>query len=177
MPTHIGFLRAVNIGKRQYRTADLRAALEGAGYTDVETHIQTGNIRIGSPLRSHAKVEAELEALFLADRGFEVVTMVLNPAELTRVVSEAEELATAHRPAHGQYLTFLKSEPAPAAAAEVEALSGEGEKFLVRGRVVHMLYDVPYGTSNATPQVEKKVGPGTNRNLKVVRTLAQKWGT
>ena len=176
MPTHIGFLRAVNIGKRQYKTADLRAALEGAGYTDVETHIQTGNIKIGSPLRSRAKVEAELEALFLADRGFEVVTMVLSPAELTRVTTEAEDLATEHRPEHGQYLTFLKSEPSPSAAAAVEALSGDGETFLVRGRVVHMLYDVPYGTSNATPQVEKKAGPGTNRNLKVVRALAEKWG-
>lgn len=176
MPTHIGFLRAVNIGKRQYKTADLRAALEGAGYTDVETHIQTGNIRIGSPQRSRAKVEAELEALFLADRGFEVVTMVLSPAELTRVTAEAEELGTRHRPAHGQYLTFLKSEPSPSAAADVEALSGGGETFLVRGRVVHMLYDVPYGTSRKTPQVEKKAGPGTNRSLKVVRTLAEKWG-
>ena len=176
MPTHIGFLRAVNIGKRQYRTADLRAALEGAGYTDVETHIQTGNIKLGSPLRSRAKVEAELEALFLADRGFEVVTMVLSPTELTRVATEAEELAASHRPEHGQYLTFLKSEPSADAAAAVEALPGEGETFLVRGRVVHMLYDVPYGTSKTAPLIEKKAGPGTNRNLTLVRTLAEKWG-
>jgi uncharacterized protein (DUF1697 family) len=176
MPTHIGFLRAVNIGKRQYKTADLRAALVGAGYSDVETHIQTGNIKVGSPVRSRAKIEAELEALFLADRGFEVVTMVLSPAELSRVVTEAEELAAAKEPEHGQYLTFLKSEPSAEAAAAVEALSGGGETFHVRGRVVHMLYDVPYGTSKATPQVEKKAGPGTNRNLKVVRTLAEKWG-
>ena len=177
MPTHIGFLRAVNIGKRQYKTADLRAALVGAGYTDVETHIQTGNIKVGSPLRSRAKVEAELEALFLADRGFEVVTMVLSPAELTQVVAEAEELAAAKQPAHGQYLTFLKAEPTAQTAADVEALSTAGETFIVRGRVVHMLYDVPYGTSKATPQVEKRAGPGTNRNLTVVRTLAEKWGT
>jgi uncharacterized protein (DUF1697 family) len=176
MPTHIGFLRAVNIGKRQYKTADLRAALEGAGYTDVETHIQTGNIKVGSPLRSSAKLEAELEALFLADRGFEVVTMVLSPAELTRVVAEADELAADRTPAHGHYLTFLKNEPSAEAAAAVEALSGESETFLVRGRVVHLLYDVPLGTSKTAPLVEKKAGPGTNRNLKVVRTLAEKWG-
>jgi uncharacterized protein (DUF1697 family) len=176
MPTHIGFLRAVNIGKRQYKTADLRAALEGAGYDDVETHIQTGNIKITCPLRSRAKVEAELEALFLADRGFEVVTMVLSPTELSRVTEEAEELATKHRPEYGQYLTFLKHTPTADAAAAVEALSGKGETFVVRDRIVHMMYDVPYGTSNAAPLVEKKAGPGTNRNLKVIRTLAEKWG-
>jgi uncharacterized protein (DUF1697 family) len=37
MPTHIGFLRAVNIGKRQYKTVDLRKALVDAGFEDVET--------------------------------------------------------------------------------------------------------------------------------------------
>jgi uncharacterized protein (DUF1697 family) len=176
MPTHIGFLRAVNIGKRQYKTADLRAALVGAGYTDVETHIQTGNIKVTSPLRSTTRVEAELEALFLADRGFEVVTMVLSPRELTQVAAEAQQVAAVRPPQYGQYLTFLKHKPTAAAAAAVEALSVEGETFLVRDRVVHMLYDVPYGTSNAAPLVEKKAGPGTNRNLKVIRVLAEKWG-
>ena len=176
MPTHIGFLRAVNVGKRQYKTADLRAALEGAGYTDVETYIQTGNIKVTSPVRSTAKLETDLEALFLADRGFDVVTMVLSPEELTRVAAEAEEIAAARSPQHGQYLTFLKSEPSPDAAAAVEALSADGESFLVRGRTVHLLYDVPYGTSKLAPLIEKTAGPGTNRSLKVVRTLADKWG-
>ena len=177
MPTHIGFLRAVNIGKRQFKTTDLRAALLGAGYADVETYIQTGNIKITSPVRSRARIEDELEALFLADRGFEVVTMVVSPAELTRIAADADELAAEHEPAHGQYVTFLKNEPSPEDAAAVEALSAEGELLVVRGRVVHMLYDVPYGTSNAAPLVEKLAGPGTNRNLKVVRTLAERWGT
>jgi uncharacterized protein (DUF1697 family) len=176
MPTHIGFLRAVNIGKRQYKTADLRSALVGAGYDDVETHIQTGNIKVSTPLRSGAKVEAELEALFLADRGFEVVTMVFSPRELTRIVGEAEQLAAARPPQYGQYLTFLKSEPTTAAAAAVEELSGAGETFVVRGRVVHLLYDVPYGTSSSASLIERKAGPATNRNLKVIRALVEKWG-
>jgi len=176
MPTHIGFLRAVNIGKRQFKTADLRAALVGGGYTDVETHIQTGNIKVTTPLRSSAKVEADLEALFLADRGFEVVTMVVSPAELTRLTEEAEKLAAQRPPTYGQYLTFLKNKPDAETAEAVEALSSDGETFLVRGRVVHMLYDVPYGTSKAASLLEKKAGPGTNRNLKVIRTLADKWG-
>lgn len=177
MPTHIGFLRAVNIGKRQYKTADLRAALEGAGYTDVETHIQTGNIKVTTPLRSRAKVEAALEELFLADRGFEVVTMVFTPKELSQVAKHADELAEEHGFEYGQYLTFLKNEPTAKVRAAVEALSGNGETLVVRGRVVHMLYDVPYGTANSGTQVEKIAGPGTNRNAKVIRTLAEKWGS
>jgi len=178
MPTHIGFLRAVNIGKRQYRTADLRSALVGAGYADVETHIQTGNIKITTPLRSRAKVEAELEALFLADRGFEIVTMVFSPQELRRLRSDADDLAERHGFEYGHYLSLLKTEPSADDAAALEALSGNGETLVVRGRAVHLLYDVPYGEAkNSNAQVEKLLGPATNRNATVIRTLAEKWGS
>lgn len=177
MPTHIGFLRAVNIGKRQYKTADLRAALVGAGYTDVETHIQTGNIKVTSPVRSRARMEKELEALFLADRGFEVVTMVFSPAELTRLAADADKVAARHGFEHGHYVSVLKDEPPTEAARALEALSGNGETLVVRDRAVHLLYDVPYHQAkNSNAQVEKLLGPATNRNATVIRALAEKWG-
>ena len=175
MPTHIGFLRAVNIGKRQFRTSDLRAALEAAGYGDVETYIQTGNIRISSPLRSRAKVEAELEQVFLADRGFEVPTMVFSPAELRTLVDEAAGVPE-HPPKYAHYISLLK-QPATAAAARAAAeLSLPGETVVVRGRAVHLLYDIPYGQAKLSgPKLEKTVGPATNRSLKVLKEIVEKW--
>lgn len=175
MPTHIAFLRAVNIGKRQFRTADLRAALEGAGYDDVDTYIQTGNVRIGSPLRSRAKVETELEGLFLADRGFEVPTMVFSPADLRAVVDEAADVAP-EPPEYAHYISLLK-EPATASVAEAAAaLSLPGETVVVRGRAVHLLYDVPFGKAKlSNPKLERTVGPATNRSLKVLREIVEKW--
>jgi uncharacterized protein (DUF1697 family) len=176
MPTHIGFLRAVNIGKRQYKTADLRAALEGAGYGDVETYIQTGNIKLTTPLRACARVEDALEKLFLADRGFEVVTMVFTPQQVAAMAADAGELGDEHGFGYGQYVTVLKQEPSAAVRKEVEALSSADERLVVRGRAVHMLYNVPYGTSRTGTRLEKIAGPGTNRNAKVIRALAEKWG-
>lgn len=176
MPTHIGFLRAVNIGKRQYRTADLRAALTAAGYGDVDTHIQTGNIRVTSPIRSRTKIEAELEAVFAADRGFDVATIVLSPAELTAVARDADEIAAATPYTYGHYVSFLKSAPDAAATALVEGWSGDGETFVVRDRAVHMLYDLAYHEAkHSNAQLEKAVGVATNRNVKVVRALVEKW--
>lgn len=175
MPTHLGFLRAVNIGKRQYRTADLRAALTGAGYGDVDTYIQTGNIRITSPVRSRTKVESELESLFLADRGFEVPTMVFSPAELKKLVEEAVDVPS-EPPAYAHYISLLK-EPVPApVAAAAAALSLPGETVVVRGRAVHLLYDVPYGQAKlSNPKLERTVGPATNRSLKVLREIVDRW--
>ncbi|MCZ4498035.1 MAG: hypothetical protein JWQ74_588 [Marmoricola sp.] len=175
MPLHIGFLRAVNVGKRQYRTADLRAALESAGYGDVETYIQTGNVRITSPMRSRPKVEAALEELFLADRGFEVPTMVFTPAELRAVVDEATDVAPSP-PGYAHYVSLLK-DPVTAAAAEAAAgLSLPGETVVARGRAVHLLYDIPYGQAKlSNPKLERTVGPATNRSLKVLREIVARW--
>src|SRR5262249_51141954 len=74
MPTYIAFLRAINIGKRQFAKAAIIKACEDAGCTDVETYINTGNVRVTTPLRSRAKVEATLEAAFAAEAGFDVAT-------------------------------------------------------------------------------------------------------
>lgn len=177
MSTWIAFLRAVNVGKRPYPMAELRSALTGAGFRDVETHIQSGNVRLTSPLRSRARLESALEAIFEADRGFSVATVALSPAELTQVAADAAALAAAGPAAYGHYVSLLKGDPDAADAEQLEGLSREGERIFVRGRAVHLLYDIPYHqakVSNAA--IEKATGVATNRNAKVITALAAKWG-
>ena len=177
MSTWIVFLRAVNVGARKYPMAELRDLLTQQEYGDVETHIQTGNVRLTSPLRSRATIEAALEALFEADRGFPVVTMAFTPRELTQVAHDATGLAEASPPAYGQYVSLLKVAPSAADGKRLEALSREGERVLVRHRAVHFLFDVPYHAAKiSNAAIEKVLGPATNRNVKVIHALAEKWG-
>lgn len=175
MPTHLGFLRAVNIGKRQYTSGDLRSALDAAGYGEVDTHIQTGNIRVTSPLRSRAKIEAELEAVFLADRGFEVPTIVFSPAELRRVVADADEIAEEGF-THGHYINLLKR-PIPADLLdELTGLTQEGVRFVARDRAMHLLYNIAFGQAKQpSARATEIIGTATNRSAKVIRTIAEKW--
>ena len=176
MPRYVVFLRAVNVGKRKYPMAELRAVLEAAGYEDVETHIQTGNVVLTTSTRSRAKVEAELETLFEKDRGFEVATIVLSPRELAQVAADADQIAADHPAGHGHYVSLLKDEPTPAGIAKVEEHGHPDETAVVRGRAVHLLYDKPYHEAKVSNvQVEKALGVATNRNAKVIRALAQKW--
>ena len=93
------FLRAINLGaKRKFPKAAIVAAVEAAGFTDVETYINTGNVRFDTTLRSRAKIEAALEKAFVAERGFEVPTIVFTPKELRAIAEEAASLR-ARRPA------------------------------------------------------------------------------
>lgn len=180
MPTYIGFLRAINLGSRhKFSPAQVAAACVTAGCTDVATHINTGNVRLTTTLRSRAKVESMLEQAFSEDRGFPVPTIVFTPAELAAVVADADELAAARAEDDAvgqQYVSVLKHVPSAEASAAVEAMGTAGERAHVRGRAVHLLIGESYHgarLSNAT--VEKLLGVATNRNVTVMRAIAAKF--
>jgi uncharacterized protein (DUF1697 family) len=175
---YIAFLRAINLGRtRKFLMADLRACLTSAGFEEVETHIQTGNVRLSVPaaarLADREQVEAELERVFAATTGFEVPTMAFTPAELVSVHDEVHRLDVV---AERRYVAFLKSEPAAAVRAEVEARSAPGAGARVVGRTVFWWLDHPTATAQlSNVRLEKLVGPATTRDLKVVDKLVQKW--
>ena len=176
MPTYVAFLRAINLGPtRKFPKEAIKAAAEKAGFTDVETYINTGNLRVTTRMRSRAKVEEALEKAFLEDRGFDVPTIAFTPAEVTSIAEEAAEFAKDHQGVH--YVSLLKHEPTAELIDQIEA-AGQGEESVrVGGRAVHLLLGANYHEarlSNST--VEKLMGVATNRNLKVIRTLAEKWG-
>jgi uncharacterized protein (DUF1697 family) len=176
MPTWIAFQRAVNVGGRKYPMAELRSALSTAGYTDVETHIQTGNIRLTSPIEDQALLEKELEALFAADRGFEVATIAMRPEELLRIAADADEVTADGEPEFGHYVELLRGPLDDDARQVIEGRDLPGQRAVVRGRAVHLLFDIPYHAAKGpNAAVRRALGDSTNRNVKVIRALAEKW--
>jgi uncharacterized protein (DUF1697 family) len=175
MPTYIAFLRAINIGQRKFAKGAIVAACEAAGCTDVETYINTGNVRITTPLQSRAEVEAALEKAFAAAAGFDVPTIVLTPKELTAIAAYAEKVGRGHDGLH--YVSLLKDVPKAAAVKKLDGAGKDGESAVVDGRGVHLLLGKDYHSAKLTNAVvEKHLGVATNRNLKVIRTLAERWG-
>jgi uncharacterized protein (DUF1697 family) len=186
VPNFVAFLRAVNVGKRKYPMAELREALTAAGFEDVQTHIQTGNVLVRTGMRSRTKVIASLERAMLEDRGFAVPVVLMTPTELTETYDEARSFAaeftekhlTAGAQLQGHYLTLLAEPPTREGAASLEARSQPGEEVRVGKRAVHLLLAKPYheaSTSNA--EVERHLGLATTRSLTVITKLAEKWGT
>ncbi|MGZ4465116.1 MAG: DUF1697 domain-containing protein [Nocardioides sp.] len=173
MATYIAFLRAINLGaKRKFPQEAIVAAAEGAGFDDVATYINTGNVRVGTTMRSHARIEAALEKAFLADRGFEVPTMAFTPKELIAIAQEAESFGHTGR----HYVSLLKEPPSAAGVRAVEEASTADEVARVGGRAVHLLLGENYHEASLTNAVvEKHLGVATNRNLTVIRALVDKW--
>ena len=175
MATYVGFLRAINLGaNRKFAKGDIVAATEAAGFTDVATHINTGNVRFSTRMRSRARIEEALEKAYAARQGFEVPTMVYTQAEICEILDDAEQVAGDHGGTH--YVSLLKEKPTPAAVKKIEGLGDDRDFARVRGRVVHLLVTDPYHHARLTnSEVEKTLGVATNRNLRVIRALAEKW--
>jgi uncharacterized protein (DUF1697 family) len=175
MTTHLAFLRAINLGKnRRVPMPQLKEILCAAGFSGVDTYLATGNVRVESAKRSRTVVETQIERALADALGFEVPTIVLTPRELAKVYAEALALEVS---AQRRYLTFLKEEPGTDAAAELDAWEAPGEGARVLGRAVYWWIDHPNADARmSNARVERKVGPATTRDLKVVATLAERWG-
>lgn len=176
MSTYIAFLRAVNVGGRFVKMEALRGYLLDAGFTDVETHIQSGNVRVGSRARSTAKVETLMEQALEETVGFAVPAMVRTPAQL-KALAAAPALSPLGEDAR-HYLAFLRTEPSAEAAKSLDGWDVEGEALEVVGRDVHMWLTKPTHEAKASnARIEKLAGvAATTRDWKVVSALAQKWG-
>lgn len=178
MPSYVALLRAINLGRtRKFPMADLRSCVEAAGFRDVETYIQTGNLRVSTSMRSVDRVAAALEEVFEADRGFAVPTVVLTPGELSQVHEDAHALESLVEGEVRRYVTFLKV-PAPAdVAAEIAATEAEGEAARAIGRAVHVWVRDGYQSARINnARIERRLGIATTRDLRVVTALAQRWG-
>lgn len=177
MTTYVAFLRAINLGPtRKFAKADIAAATEAAGFGDVETYINTGNVRITTSMRSRARIEAALEKAYAERAGFEVPTIVFSAAELAALAREADDLGAERGDLERHYLYLLKDEPAAERVSALLARDGAADVVVASGRAVHLLFPT-YQQGVVDPWgVEKALGVvATNRNVNVIRTLAQKW--
>ena len=178
MPTYVALLRAVNVGGRYYKMADLRDHLTESGLEDVETHIQTGNVRFRSSLRSKEKVRQALEEAMEADRGFAVPVCLFTAAELSEVYDDAQRFAADHGAAStGHYVSLLQGSASAKDVAEFEKREVDGEYVRVGKRAGHLILSKPYHEAKTGNDVfEKSFGPATNRNMTVITKLVEKWG-
>ncbi|WP_409484131.1 DUF1697 domain-containing protein [Arsenicicoccus dermatophilus] len=175
MTTWIAFLRAVNLGgRRTFRPPEIVTCLETAGFTQVATHINTGNVRLVTSMRSRERVRDALERAFLADRGFEVPVSLLTTAQVRQVAAELDEVAAGHAGAH--LVSFLRESPTPEQVAALEARQAPGERIVVRDGAAHLLLlEEVHRSRLGNGVVERYAGTATSRTRKVVADIAAMW--
>jgi uncharacterized protein (DUF1697 family) len=176
MSTYIAFLRALNVGGRNASMADLRQCMSEAGFEDVETYIQSGNLRVSSPVRGEAKVAEAIEGALAQRCGFEVPAILRTPAQLTSTVEASPQSLLGADARH--YVAFLRMVPSGPAREALDAWKVDGERLQIVGRDLHIWLTKPSHQAKATnARLEKLAGTlATTRSWTVVSALASRWG-
>jgi uncharacterized protein (DUF1697 family) len=136
MARYIVLLRGINIGPRnRIAMPKLREALEEAGFDDVGTYVQSGNVVLSSTA-SATKVARECERA-IADRfGFDVDVVVRTRAQLAAVVKRNPLGKVAKEPKRYQ-VSFLSAKLDAATVQKLEELAVPPEQLVAHGRELY----------------------------------------
>ncbi|MEP6760026.1 MAG: DUF1697 domain-containing protein [Sporichthyaceae bacterium] len=170
MAVHVALLRGINVGKNnRVPMATLRSLLEDLGYTDVRTHLNSGNaVFTVSGRQQPATVAKKVEAALLDETGLTLRVVVRSQKELADVVAKNPFADVATDPA--RFLVAFLAEPVPAGrlrAVDVDALAPE--QFHVARRELYLW--LPSGIQNSPMMkvlTDQKLG---------VATTARNWNT
>jgi len=106
----VALIRGINVGKaKRVAMADLRAALEALGYTDVKTLLNSGNVVFTSGV-APGKAAASIEGVLTHQLGVPARVTVITGAELAAAVDENPLLEVADN--HSRLFVAVLTDPA-----------------------------------------------------------------
>lgn len=170
----LAFIRGINVGgSNKVAMAELRRALTDAGFADVRTYIQSGNIVYAPPERaddSPATLRAEAAAITAAIEGrwgFVTPVMVRTAGDVTGIV-ERSPFADAD-PARA-FLGFFDGDPPR--MDDLARFATASEQWQVDDGVVHLHFPDGIGRSALGAKLLAAAStPMTTRNLRTVAAL------
>jgi uncharacterized protein (DUF1697 family) len=169
----VGLLRGVNLGRRRLSMADLRAAVESLGHTDVETYLQSGNV-VFTPAKGAGKALGAGITNALADAvGMDVPVLTRTGAQMRRIV--AADPYDREDPTK-LVVVFLEKAGDAAPTKQLDLASFEPEGLTFKGTEIYL--DLPGGQARSKlleALGKKKVfgTASTSRNWRTVQALAE----
>ena len=165
MTTYIALLRAVNVGGTgKLPMADLRALCEKAGFIDVRTYIQSGNVVFSSKL-SASNARVTLEAA-LAKRLAKATQVLIRTADELEAVIAANPFPEAES---NRLIVLFLSREESASVLDDWKIPGR-EQIALIGRELFLHYPDGMGQSKLKVPFSDQ---GTARNLNTVRALLE----
>lgn len=164
-------LRAVNVGGRQVKMAELRELL-AERFGAVRTLLASGNVVLEAEGEA-ADLETQLEDVFAARFGFESEFLVRDAAELDAVIA-ADPFPDARQERPSRLLVTFYRDPPPAELARRLAAEHVGpERTVLIGRELYTDFPEGIGVSTIDRTMKRLKWPGvaTARNWNTVLKL------
>lgn len=172
MTRYVVLLRAVNVGgNNKVPMAWLRDAATDAGFTDIATYVQSGNLVVSST-DSAAAVGSTVAKLIKDEHGLDIDVIVRDRKQLAEAIKANPFTDEVGEPTK-VHINFLSAAPAKAKVAVLDPEEFAPERWVINGAQMYLYFPDGAGRSKlATVPWNKRLDVvGTARNWRTVLTL------
>jgi uncharacterized protein (DUF1697 family) len=169
MAKYVAFLRGVNVGGRVVKMAELKVCFEQAGFKNVSTLLQSGNVVFESD-KTEPALKNQIEELLTKTFNYPAKVQVISLDNLKKIV-DANPFSGVPAEYH-QYVVFIENDLETALVAEAGKQLGEE---VAAGRGV-VYWKVQKGQTLKSPFAKlltksKYKQFNTNRNLNTLQQI------
>jgi uncharacterized protein (DUF1697 family) len=167
---YLALLRGINVGSaNRIKMPELKQIFLDAGFEDVQTYIQSGNIIFESRESNEEAVALRLEEALEKGMNAKIRVVLRNAAEMAAIVARSP-FDPADPDLSHQFVTFLRAPvmtelPRPPARGDMDFLLFTGRELYAKAKLVEGKW------GNAAGGFEKLGTPTTTRNFAVVKAL------
>ena len=170
----IALLRGVNVsGQKKILMTDLRQLFADAGFKDIQTYIQSGNVIFSSPNTSNpATIRSLIEQAIEKQYGFHVDVNILRPQDIKKILANNPFLETG-TDITKLSVTILKAVPEKDKVVLLATLDYPPDKFIYKDSLVYIQCPNGFGRtklSNNFFESKLKVS-ATSRNWRTLLKL------
>jgi len=167
-------MRGINVGAgNRISMPSLRERLTAAGFEQVRTHLQSGNVVVSSEL-SPDQLAAECRRHIAEGFGLNIDVLARTADEFAEVVRRDPLAEVADDPSRYQ-VSFCSAEPDDALMQRLNDLAAPSERLIAVGREIYGWYPDGSGRSRLGAEISgRRMGvTATTRNWRTVTALLQ----
>ena len=170
MPTYIALLRGINVGgHKKVPMSELRGLLTNAGFQNVQTYIQSGNVIFQSS-KIASELETKIQKLIHTHFGFEVSVIVKTNNELQAIF---DRCPFSEEKKENSYFILLSDIPNEHLIEKTQEMIYENEEVVIKNDCLYFYSSTGYGRTkfNMNTYERKLKVAGTARNYKTMVKL------
>lgn len=176
MKTHLALLRGINVsGHNMIKMDVLKTLLENAGFQNVRTYIQSGNVFVDSDEEHGASVGFKIKQEIFKALGLEVPVVVICKEDLEACFKNNSYLKEEECDTKKLYVAFLSKELQGSAINDLKISQFKPDEAAIDKNKIFIKYAVGAGKTRLDQKyIEKKLNVvATIRNWNTVSTLLE----
>jgi uncharacterized protein (DUF1697 family) len=171
---HLALLRGINVsGHNMIKMDALKTVLENAGFTNVQTYIQSGNVFVDSEEENGASIGFTIKQEIFKAFGHEVPVVVIGKEDLESCLKKNPYLKEKECDTKKLYVAFLSKELQGSAINDLKISQFKPDEAAIDKNKIFIKYAVGAGKTRLDQKyIEKKLNVvATIRNWNTVTTL------